>query len=274
MIIPRRGFAATVATANLKSREIEDETSKGKKKVMKSFDLPKKGSIGKGSGQGKNYVVDKEMFTQHSNGLVVKKKYIKDYERMLSENYVKALQMQLKNSTRANINGVRTRYSKIGYATGSLYKGIKARTKVTVEHNKKKGRYNILFKMKHDYSDIVGENGFAYGDSLTRNRPIKKGVMSWSVILTWMKAKKGNFKLIDRNAQTDAITKKAEEKSIAIAIATKLSREVHPPVAKDWSVWDKNAKLRKDFKMLTKREGINHRRKIRRNIMKNIINYS
>lgn len=268
---PRRGFAADVASADLIKRGVIDSKSVNDKKVLGSLPLPLTGSKGVGTAKGKNFVRNKKMFKNHAKGLICDRKFITRYQKMLREQYVIALQMQLKGNTRGTINGARTRYAKIGYATGRLYKGIKAKAVVTVKHEPKKGRYNIYYKIDHDYSHVVGENGYAYGDSLRDVRPPKKKTVNWEVILKWMKTKGSMFKALNEsNTDSNAKDKKKKEKSVAFAIAIKLSRETNPPVLKDWSVWDKNKKLRSDFKRLTKYKGIHHRKQIRKSIMRNI----
>ena len=216
------------------------------------------------------------MFKEHAKSIRADRIYIENYKDELIKNYVIALQMQLNVDGRGQRNGIRTRFQNVGYASGRLYKSIRAGATVSLVHDRTKGRYVIDYKIEEDITDAKDFVGKSYGGYLNYFRPARK--FSAEGILTWMKHKmknKGGLKIYNRSGDKESeggLKQKAKLLTrIAFAIRGALMKEPRAAVVENWSIYDKNVKLRNDFKKLMRARGGYLRTQIKKSVMRNIM---
>lgn len=198
---------------------------------------------------------------------------VREYTDYLATQYQIALKKQLR--VRRRQNG--TRYSSMGYATGTLRSSIMVKTKIEYYHDVKKGRVDIDVLLIPKYAD--------YGDYIASGR--KRGPIPVQLIIDWLEQKQrlGVLRIYTKtrrdisNENPDAgleelakLRTKRENilLSIAIAIVNKADSAPKPPVLRGWSSWDDNPSLREEFWRRTKEDGAKYRRRIRRSIVKNL----
>jgi len=238
------------------------------------YDEPAKGV---GAGGAYNKIRDK-IFKKTSLAINPDRKEVRRYEKFLGDQYEIVLKKELDRTRRKSIKGTRGSYSGVGYATGNLKKRLKAGSIVKIKKSLKKGVLEIGFQIKVDFSDVN------YGASLAEDR--KPKVVAYRNILAWVyqKISNGTFKVgsagrskIKQGATLktlDAANKTIDKQiaGIAVAIMTNIEKNARPPVIKDWYKFNKNKRLRIQFKRATKRKGAYYRTRIKKSIIKNINN--
>jgi len=198
---------------------------------------------------------------------------VDNYEKMLAEQYVKALQMQLGGRTRSQSQTFgRVSFSGVGIASKKLYENIRALTKVTVDNDTKNGTYRLRYLIKHELQ-ARGENGEYYGEFLNYDRGTKK--IASEPILKWIKQKmkRGTMRLYNKKKEEGKGRVEGKEaflQRVASRIVSSWRTNRKSAVARNWSIYDENDKLQRDFAMLTKNKGAYHRNRIRKSLIENI----
>lgn len=206
---------------------------------------------------------------------------MESYRKYIARCHVKALQEQLDVVHRVNIRG--TRYmsgfnektntgnfnyrreqkSHVGYASGSLYKSIKANVDLHYSAPDSKGFSRLLYESVPIYNE--------YGDYVSKGR--KAGYIPIAAIVFWIRKKQalGSFKLMKGVVRTKSkgIVQRANVKvlSIAIAISKAAAQDYKPPVLKDWNNYQKNAKLKDSFNKVFYKNEYYYRNKINNSII-------
>ena len=248
-------------------------------KMQEDFDAraAKTSKAAKGDGK-KTYKPSKGFNSKFLRGIIFDdsakrlrpdKVLLDQYKDYLTDEYAIALKKQLKISGRTQTNGVRQRWSNLGYATGNLRKSIKVNTKTIIEHSPKSGRYFIDFEMTPWYLDKeFGED--TYGNYIANGR--SAGAIPDAVLVKWMenKIRLGSLKIYKKRKGTGDTNRKRDMLRIAKAISWAASKAPKPAVLKGWSSWDENPQLRRDFWEATKEKGSWYRGKIRKSIVKNL----
>lgn len=198
--------------------------------------------------------------------------YVERYEDMLAEQYVKALQMQLGGRARSQSHKFgRVSFSGVGIASEELYKNIRALTKVTIDNDTENGTYRLRYLIKHEL-EARGKNGEYYGEFLNYDRSTRN--ISSKPIVKWINQKiaKGTMRLYNKEQAKEGYVKNKVKfvQMVASRIVSSWRTNKKSAVARNWSIYDKNEKLQRDFARLTKNKGAYHRNRIRKSLIENI----
>lgn len=197
---------------------------------------------------------------------------VERYEDMLALEYVKALQMQLGGRARSQSTRFgRVSFSGVGIASEELYKNIRAVTKVKIDNDTKNGTYRIRYLIKHEL-EARAINGEYYGEFLNYDRGTKK--IPSKPIVEWINQKiaKGTMRLYNKQQEKEGYVKDKVKfvQMVASRIVSSWRTNKKSAVARNWSIYDKNEKLQRDFARLTKNKGAYHRNRIRKSLIENI----
>ena len=197
---------------------------------------------------------------------------VERYEDMLALEYVKALQMQLGGRARSQSTRFgRVSFSGVGIASEELYKNIRAVTKVKIDNDTKNGTYRIRYLIKHEL-EARAKNGEYYGEFLNYDRGTKN--IPSKPIVKWINQKiaKGTMRLYNKQQEKEGYVKDKVKfvQMVASRIVSSWRTNKKSAVARNWSIYDKNEKLQRDFARLTKNKGAYHRNRIRKSLIENI----